>query len=79
MTTAFHLQTDGQAEKANAIVEICLWTVAAGNERHWYRLLALAEFSYNAHTHKTTNRGRPEREPANAARCHGSSRKEIRL
>ena len=54
MSTAFHPQTDGQAEKANSVVERYLRTFAARNERHWDRLLALAEFSYNAHVHKAT-------------------------
>ena len=54
MSTAFHPQTDGQAEKANSIVERYLCTFAAANERHWDRLLALAEFSYNSHIHKAT-------------------------
>ena len=54
MSTAFHPQTDGQAEKANNIVERYLRTFAAANERHWDRLLALAEFSYNSHVHRAT-------------------------
>ena len=54
MSSAFHPQTDGQAEKANSIVERYLRTFAAANERHWDRLLALAEFSYNSHVHKAT-------------------------
>ena len=55
MSTAFHPQTDGQAEKANSIVERCLRTFAVANVRHWDRLLALAEFSYNSHVHKATD------------------------
>jgi hypothetical protein len=54
MSTAFHPQTDGQAEKANSIVERYLRSFTAGNERKWDRLLALAEFSYNSHVHKAT-------------------------
>jgi hypothetical protein len=53
MSTAFHPQTDGQAEKANSIVERYLRTFAANDERRWDDLLPLAEFSYNAHTHKS--------------------------
>ena len=52
MSTAFHPQTDGQAEKANSIVERYLRTFAAANERDWDRLLAMTEFSYNSHVHK---------------------------
>ena len=54
MSTAFHPQTDGQARKANSIVELYPHTPAAANKRHWDRLLALAEFSYNSHIHKAT-------------------------
>ena len=52
MSTAFHPQTDEQAEKANSIVERYLRTLTTANERHWDRLLALTEFSYNSHVHK---------------------------
>ena len=54
MFTAFHPQTDGQAQKANSIVKRYLRTFAAVNERHWDSLLALADFSYNSHVHKAT-------------------------
>jgi hypothetical protein len=53
MSTAFHPQTESQAEKANSIVERYLRTFAAEDERNWDELLPLAEFSYNAHTHKS--------------------------
>jgi hypothetical protein len=52
MSTAFHPQSDGQAEKANSIVERYLRTFCAGDEKGWDSLLPLAEFSYNSHTHK---------------------------
>ena len=45
MLTAFHLQTGGQVDMAKSVVERYLRTFAATNERHWNRLLALAEFS----------------------------------
>jgi hypothetical protein len=54
MSTAFHPQTDGLAEKVNSIVERYLRTFAAGNERNWAKLLPLAEFAYNASKHKAT-------------------------
>lgn len=49
MSTAFHPQTDGHAEKASLIS----WNVAS--RQAMSRLLTLAELSYNAHTHKATN------------------------
>ena len=58
MSTAFHPQTDGQAEKENSIVERYLRTFTAANERRWDRLLALAEFPCNCHVHKATEIGR---------------------
>ena len=54
MSTAFHSQTDGQAEKANSIVERYLRSFVQTCPQEWDRLLALAEFSYNAHRHKST-------------------------
>jgi hypothetical protein len=51
MSTAFHRQTDGLAEKVNQIVERYLRTFAAVNECRWDRLFGLAEFSYNSHIH----------------------------
>ena len=52
MSTAFHPQADGLAEKANQTIERYLRTFVAGNEQKWDDLLPLAEFSYNAHVHK---------------------------
>ena len=47
MPTVFHPQTDGGL-KAKSVVERYLRTFAAANVRHWDRLLAMAEFSYNS-------------------------------
>jgi len=54
MSTAFHPQTDGQAEKANSIVERYLRSFVRTPPQEWDRFLALAEFSYNSHKHKST-------------------------
>ena len=54
MSMAIHHQTDGQAEKANSIVERYLPTFASMNECHWDRLLAFGEFLYNCHINKAT-------------------------
>ena len=48
MSTAFHPQTDGQAEKANSIVERFLRAYTSDEQRDWAKLLPLAEFAYNA-------------------------------
>jgi molybdenum-dependent DNA-binding transcriptional regulator ModE len=53
MSTAFHPQTDGQAEKANSIVERYLRAYAGERQNKWDQLLALAEFAYNATRQKS--------------------------
>jgi transposase InsO family protein len=53
MSTAFHPQTDGQAEKANSIVERYLRAYTADRQNDWDQLLAVAEFAYNASRHKS--------------------------
>jgi hypothetical protein len=54
MSTAFHPQTDGQAEKANSIVGTYLRAFAADHPDRWPSLLSLAEYAYNAAKHKST-------------------------
>jgi hypothetical protein len=53
LSTAFHPQTDGQAEKANSIVERYLRAYTAERQDNWDQLLALAEFAYNATRQKS--------------------------
>jgi len=54
MSTAYHPQSDGQAEKANATLETFLKAYIAQlkSPEQWTRLLPLAEFTYNAAKHK---------------------------
>jgi len=54
MSTAYHPQSDGQAEKANATLETFLKAYIAQLKslEQWSRLLPLAEFTYNAAKHK---------------------------
>lgn len=47
LSTAFHLQTDGQTERVNQIVEDMLRACAMDFHGDWDRQLPLAEFSYN--------------------------------
>ena len=54
MLTAFHPQSDGQAEKANSIVETYLPAFATEHPDAWPDLLPLSEFAYNAAKHKAT-------------------------
>jgi len=54
MSTAYHPQSDGQAEKANATLETFLkaYISQLKSPKHWSQLLPLAEFTYNAAKHK---------------------------
>jgi len=54
MSTAYHPQSDGQAEKANATLETFLKAYIAQlkSPEQWSRFLPLAEFTYNAAKHK---------------------------
>ena len=53
MSTAFHPQTDGQAEKANSIVERYLRAYTTDRQDDWDQMLAMAEFAYNASRQKS--------------------------
>jgi len=54
MSTAYHPQSDGQVEKANATLETFLKAYIAQlkSPEQWSCLLPLAEFTYNAAKHK---------------------------
>ena len=55
---AYHPQSDGQAEKANATLETFLkaYIVQLKSPEQWSRLLPLAEFTYNTAKHKAIGR-----------------------
>ena len=44
---AFHLQTDGQIERKNSIMEPYLRAFINWEQKNWARLLPMAEFTYN--------------------------------
>jgi len=52
-STAYHPQTDGQAENLNAVVQRYLNAYVAQCPKEWDCLLPLAAFSYNAAYHKS--------------------------
>jgi len=54
LSTAFHLQMDGQTERANATLEQYLWVYCNYQQDDWERLLPIAEFCYNNTQTKTT-------------------------
>jgi len=47
MSTAFHLQTDGQTERLNQTIEAYLCAFVSRDQDDWVRLLPMAEFAYN--------------------------------
>ena len=54
MSPSFHLQTDGQTERINAIVEQYLQGYYNYQQDNWVELLTLAEFYYNNTLSTTT-------------------------
>ena len=47
MSTAFYLQTDGQTERTNTILEQYLQAYVNYQQDNWVELLPMAEFAYN--------------------------------
>ena len=47
LSTAFHLQTDGQTERQNSTMEAYLQAFVNFEQNDWARLLPMAEFAYN--------------------------------
>ena len=44
-STSFHPQTDGQTERINALLECYLQHYVSANQKHWAKLLDIAQFS----------------------------------
>ena len=47
MSTAFHPQTDGQAERLNQVMEVYLRPFLSQEQDDWVDLLSMTEFAYN--------------------------------
>ncbi len=47
LSTAFHLQTDGQTERQSSTMEAYLRVFVNWKQDDWVRLLSMAEFAYN--------------------------------
>ena len=47
VSATFHLQTDGQTERINAVVEQYLQGYCNYQQDNWSELISMAEFSYN--------------------------------
>ncbi len=54
-STVFHLQTDGQTERVNRVVEEMLRNYINYKTDDWSSWLATAEFAYNNSTHSSTS------------------------
>jgi transposase InsO family protein len=55
LSTAFHLETDGQTERMNSIIEQYLWAYINYQQDNWAQLLPIAEFTTNNHTSEMTS------------------------
>lgn len=55
-STSFHLQTDGQNERLNALLECYLRQFMEVGQRDWAKLLDVAKFSYNLQKSEATNK-----------------------
>ena len=54
LSTAYHLQTDGQTKWCNQELETYLWIFINEQQDDWDKLLPMAEFAYNNHVHSAT-------------------------
>jgi transposase InsO family protein len=54
MSTAYHLQTDGQTEHVNQEMEQFLCLFMNEHQDNWDKLLPLGKFMYNNHIHSST-------------------------
>ncbi|MBW0534977.1 hypothetical protein O181_074692 [Austropuccinia psidii MF-1] len=54
LSTAFHVETDGQKERVNPILQQYLWMYVSYHQDDWNTWLPLAEFSYNNAEHSST-------------------------
>jgi len=54
LSTAFHLQTDGQTERINQELEQYLWFFVKHRQKDWPEWLAAAEFAVNNKVHMAT-------------------------
>src|SRR5258707_2726674 len=53
-TLGYHLEGDGQTERANQVLEQYLWGYTNYQQDNWVTLLLMAEFTYNNATNATT-------------------------
>ena len=56
LSSAYHLQTNGETERVNQELETYLHIFCDGHPEKWADLLPMAEFSHNSATYSTTNK-----------------------
>lgn len=56
MSTAYHPQTDGQAERTNQEIEAYLRIYCASHPENWTRHIPIIEFAHNNRVHSVTKR-----------------------
>lgn len=54
MSTAYHPQTDGLAERTNQTIEQVIHCTILGNEHQWVEILPMLEFTYNSSIRSST-------------------------
>ena len=54
LSTAYHLQTDGQSERWNQEIEAYLRMFCSRRRDDWVKWLPIAEFAFNSHVHSST-------------------------
>ncbi|GKA17421.1 putative reverse transcriptase domain-containing protein [Tanacetum coccineum] len=86
MSTAYHLETDGQSERTIHTLEDMLRACVIDFGKGWVKHLPLAEFSYNNSYHasikaapyEALNNGKDRPDQAKDARCSGSTKELCR-
>ena len=53
MLIVYHLQTDGQTEQVNQVLEQYFWCYVNYNLSNWLDLLPSVEFAYNNQAHES--------------------------
>ena len=56
LSTAYHLQTDGQTEQINQELETYLWIFYTNSPSSWFQFLSIVEFHHNSTPHSFTKR-----------------------
>ena len=56
LSSAYHLQTDGETERVNQEIETYLWIFCRSNPSKWAEQIPMAEFILNIQPHSTTGK-----------------------